>query len=447
MKQLGRLAAWICAAMVLAVACDAAAATPPALKVGAAVRDVTPTPDMYPLTRAPNVVLPGRVLDPLQVRVIALSSGAATVLLVSTETGRGPYGPQFAEAVARRAHVPVEAVFITATHSHAAPEITERLDYDFGAEAKPSNLQKWGRYVRDQMLSAVDDALAHMQPASVGIGYAQSYINVNRNSAYAKVAADGSATSYQQLGFNGAGVSDRTVAAIRFNGADGKPVAFVAHYAVHGTVMHANTLADGKTAVSADIPGMISTYLEKKYPGSVGIWLSGAAGDQNPIVQNDMYTRDPVTGEFRETFGGDYGLLTYLSRINFADVERALASIDRYRSDARVAFDYAKTTIPGTDGGPYPVSLQLMRIGDIALVGFPGELFSRIGLDLKAASKLKDTLVVNHAWQKADQPTVYTADDASILAGGFGTNAKYQRGHLTPALIGLMNGLIRDTDE
>ncbi|MEU4654830.1 neutral/alkaline non-lysosomal ceramidase N-terminal domain-containing protein [Streptomyces sp. NPDC023723] len=418
------------------------------LQVGAAVKDITPTSDMFPLTRAPNVTLNG-VLDPLHTRVLALSSGAATVLVVSTETGRGPYGPQFAEAVAKQTGIPIEAVFLTATHSHAAPEVTVEQNYTFDdSDPDVTNLQRWGKLVMDRMLEAAAEAVRNMRPATVGIGYSESYVNVNRSAVYNKVADDGTVTEYRNLGFNPTGPTDRKVATLRFDGLDGEPIAFLVNYAVHGTVMHANTIGEnGATKISSDIPGQISTCLEDKYAGSVALWLSAAAGDQNPIVQNDIYTRDPKTGEFSEKFSDNYDILSYVSRINFADVETALASISRTSGDVTVNFDYAETTIPGTTSSDFMVSLQLLRIGDIALVGYSGELFSRLGHDLKDGSLLKHTLVLNHCWQKTTQYTGYVADDKSKAEGGFGTTAPFRTGYLSKALVKLQNALIKETDK
>lgn len=435
---------------------QAASAPAPQLRIGAAVRDITPTPDMLPLTRAPDVQMTG-VLDPIHVRVIALSSGAATTLIVCAETGRS-LGPQLARELSRHVGIPLAAILFTSTHSHATPEVNEtwtnlaieeRLAATGSerARAPPVTAQeRWVAYAQQQLLAAADEALGHMQDASVGIGYAESYINVNRNSPYNKTV-DGKVIEYMALGYNPTGPSDKTVVAIRFNDAAGKPLAFVINYAVHGTVMHANTNLDGKTGISSDIPGMISTFLEQKYPGSVAVWLSGAAGDQAPLFQNQMFTRNPLTGEADVSFSNSYDLLKYLSRIHFADVETALSRITRYEHAVAVNYDYRDGNIPGKKGGDYSVSLQLLRIGDIALIGFPGELFSTLGKAIKQGSPLKNTIVVNHAWQRPYQHPGYHADDAALARGGFGTNGDYLPGHLEPLLVQLTRSMIHETDQ
>ena len=412
--------------------------------VGAAVRDITPSEDMLPLERKPEVEMTG-VLDPLSVRAIAMTDGDTTMLMVCSETGRS-FGPQFADAVAEHTGLPLENIVVTSTHTHAAPEITEDIDLDFEDGDDVTNQQKWAKYAMAQMLDAVDEALDSMEPASMGIDYSESYINVNRNSVYNVVGEDGTVTEGRDLGWNPAGDSDRTVAAIRFNNAEGDPIAFIINYAVHGTVMHANTCIAGKTGISADIPGIVSGYLEDHYDGAVAMWLSGAAGDQNPIMQNDMYTRNVETGEFEETFNDDYQLLTFLSKIHYADVEEAIESIDSYTSEISLECEYMETSIPAKEEGDYGVSLQMVRIGDVGLACFPGELFTSTGKYMKENALLDDTIVVNHAWQRDTQHNGYHADDWTIENGGFGQRqAKYQAGYLNDALTDMMNEFYEET--
>ena len=415
------------------------------LRVGAAVRDITPTSDMLPITRVPNVEMTG-VLDPIHLRVIALSSGGATTLIVCSETGRS-LSPQLARELSRHAGIPLEAILFTSSHAHATPELGQAwIDLHFEAGSQITTQQRWGKYAQDQLLAAAGEALANMKPASVGIGYAESYINANRGAVYNRTM-DGKVVEYVNLGFNPTGPTDRTVAAIRFNDDSGKPLAFIVNYAVHGTVMHANTNLNGKSGISADIPGFVSTWLEQKFPGSVAMWLSGAAGDQMPLVQNQMQMRNPMTGDMEEIFSNSYDILKYQARIHFADVERALATIGQYNTNVQVKYDYRDATIPAKAGGDYSISLQLLRIGDIALVAFPGELFSTLGRDIKQSSPLKNTLVVNHAWQRPYQRPSYHADDAAIARGGFGTNAAYQPGYLSKTLVSMSGAMIRETSE
>ena len=80
---------------------------------------------------------------------------------------------------------------------------------------------------------------------------------------------------------------DRTVAALRFEDLEGRPIAFFVNYALHCCLMFQNNF-DGKggMGISGDVAGRISTWLEEAYPGTVAIWSSGAAGDVDPVLFN-----------------------------------------------------------------------------------------------------------------------------------------------------------------
>ena len=271
------------------------------LKAGAAVRDITPTEDngLLPIDAVGRTVAEG-VIDPLHTRVIALDDGERQALIVSNETGKGPYGPLYAQELSDHTGVPLENIFYTATHAHATPEITSEIDMEYlnyeEDDPEVTNVQKWGRLVYDQLMEAADEALSKLEPVTVGIGYSDSYVNVNRNAKYTN--QDG--TYYYAQGYGFDGFSDKTLSVIRFTSVEsGKPVAFIMNYAVHGVIMYANKVLDGKTGISSDIGGFVCNALESQNEGAVALFFMGAAGDQNPIFGNEFFTPSIETGGTR----------------------------------------------------------------------------------------------------------------------------------------------------
>lgn len=436
---------------------------------GAAVRDISPTKGngMLPLYRksADGYRPIVDVIDPIHVRCIALSDGSKTMLMLSFETGRSPYPKYFAAALAEHVGLPEDAIFFTATHSHAAPEITTEIDTsdDYG-----QRLQVWADYVTKQMFAAADEAIVNLQPAEASIGYSDSYVNVNRNALYTVVEEDYIIRNYRYLGYNGAGMSDKSLVTVRFDDMQDRPIAFIVTYAVHGTVMHFNKCIDGEMGLSADIPGAVSTHLENKFTGAVALWLSGAAGDQNPIVMNEMYTANPDSGEFETTYieNGSVEILDYLGRIQFADVMRSLSVIEKMNNEVKISYGFGVTSVPGRsvtvindevghfeyeygEGEDFLVSLQLFRIGSIGFIGCAGELFSSIGVYLKEHALLKDIIIVNHAaLSYAQAANYYLPDDESMENGGFAAlSAEYKPGYLQEALVILTNSLINESND
>ena len=61
--------------------------------------------------------------------------------------------------------------------------------------------------------------------------------------------------------------------------------------------------------------------------------------------------------------------------------------------------------------------LQVIRFGDVALVGVPGELFARLGLDLRRRSPFRHTCIVGMANEK----TGYIPDRKAYGDGGYQT--------------------------
>ena len=240
----------------------------------------------------------------------------------------------FAQELSEHTGVPLDAIFYTATHAHAAPEITNEIDMSyltFEEDEEVDNLQKWGRLVYDQMMDAADEALANLEPVTMGIGYSNCYMNVNLNAKYTK--ADG--TYYWAQGDNFEGFSDKTLAVMRFTSVE--------------------------------------------------------------------------TG------------------------------------NADLAFEYGQTMIPSSEAGEYPVDLQVLRIGKVALVGFPGEMFNEIGAGVISQSPVDDTLWVNLCWTRDNQQTGYHSTDLITVEGGQGSNKKYLPGYLEDAAAELTRKLVAES--
>lgn len=429
----------MCLLMAVIVCPRVAEAAETSLQVGAAVRDITPTKEngMLPMSTGlarQNLV---DVIDPLHVRVIAVNDGQKTALMVVWETGDSPAPTEFVDDLAKETGVEREAIFYCATHSHAVPDAI-----------KMSTTDPWMVYAHEQMLAAAKEAIANLEPASVGIGYTNSYINVNRNRVYYK--EDG--TQQRSQGYNPEGTSDKTLAVVRFDSKKtGEPIAFIVNYAVHGVVMYANHYVvneDGTygVGVSADLPGYVSTSIENSYDGAVALWISGAAGDQNPIIGNEYFVPDTTTGEKQTKYFSKSAveILEYLGSVQYADVLRANENITEMSSDVAISYGFDEKYIPGPteESDKFRASLHLLKFGDIELLGSSGELFCQYGLTLKEQSSAKNTLVVNNAATYNDEYRTYMCTDEDLEIGqGQGVKKVFAKGYLSDTLVELMNNL------
>ena len=429
------------AALVAVVAIPAATAQQ--LHVGAAKRETTPKQEWLPLpatSRLQYAQLVG-IIDPIFVRVIAVGNGKEPALVVTFETGTPPDPAVFLKGLSQHTGIPVEAIYYSATHGHSSPTTTVNPEV-------PSS-QLYHDFVYSQLLDAADEAIGNMRPATVGIGYAKSYINTNRQRFYE--LEDGSVVGAQ--GYNPTGPSDKTLSVVRFSDTGGKPIAFIVHYAVHNTVMYGNRYTDDGNGVSGDIGGQVSGHLEKRFDGAVANWIIGTAGDQNPIISNEYFTPNPETGaqEIQLMGRAAVELLEFYGKIQFADTLTALANIGDEATNARVSYATGDSTLPPyTDGeDDVLIQLRLLRIGDIALVGTSGELFNSIGVYMRDHSLLPHTLVSNKVLNYVEGPqplSTYQADDDALIHDGWHTNnRRYAIGTIDGGYTTLMNRLIEST--
>ncbi len=436
-RLLVSLAALVIAAAVLAAQDD--------LMVGTSVRDITPTVENE-LLPIPGIGTRDRplvgVINRQHTRIIAFKKGDVRCLMICTETGKGPMGDVFCKMISEHTGIPVEAIFYTTTHSHAVPEMMQGT---FTAEEKPddSNVLKWARMTLQEMLEGCDEALGNLRPAKAFVGVGESYIATNRNYPY--VLENG--TRKRTLGPYLKGAVDPTLTVLKFEDMQGKPIAFIINQACHAVTMIGNTCLDGQPGLDPDFPGQVSRLLEEKYPGAVAMWTSGAAGDLNPFVSNQVMYPDPETGEDVTVYTGEQRLRDQIAFIHYDDIKRVLRDGMKPLDVRTLAYSEDRTGIPTEEGAPESVlSLQLLRLGDVAFLGTPGEYYSSIGKFIREHSLLPYTMVVDNTWNWPDSDIMYIEDDEGIINPGFGTRHYFKLGVIAPYLSNLGNRLIRETE-
>lgn len=189
---------------------------------------------------------------------------------------------------------------------------------------------------------------------------------------------------------------------MRFQEPDGKPIAFFMNYACHNTVMILNACGkDGKAGIFADMGGNVSKEMERFYEGSVAMWSSGAAGDLNPVMSNQVYREDFRTGKPVEIYEKNgaipLSMLHTLVAHLFADVKHTVRKIRDYSGECEFSSDIRWAKTPGLDeNGEYKVLVHKLRIGDVILMGFGGELYSALGKELQEGIGREHMILINH---------------------------------------------------
>src|SRR5262249_15766035 len=341
------------------------------LRAGAARVSITPAPD----AALPMSGYTGRtegfkgIHDDLNVRAIVVDDGSAQAAIVTCEVIGIAHAlaDRIIERVSRDTAIPHDNILLAAVHTHAAPAIgtySEAADGDV-ARRRDEYVQK----LEDAVVGAVRQAKASLQPARIGFGTGKANVNMNRRAP----DADGG----WMLGNNPEGVSDKTVAVIRFDTLSGQPLAIFSNYAVHGTV-----LGQGNMQISSDLPGATSRTVESHYGGTVvSPWTSSAAGDQDPIYR----------------VGTDFKNVAAPRRLLGSEVIRVADGVKttthgRIRAMQKVVSCPGKRTVqnPGPnreykieDADSVPIRLSLLVINDVAIAGVSGEVLTNIWLRLK----------------------------------------------------------------
>ena len=396
LKQCGLIAAFLSISAIFSAPRQAQKA-PPVLRVGAAKVDITPAPDAaLPLSGYAGRVQGFKgIHDDLNVRAIVVDDGTSQAALISCEViGLSfPLVERIVTRVTKESGIPSDRILLSAIHTHAAPALgtyNEPVEGDV-ATRRAEYVHK----LEDAIAAAVNQARSSAQPARVGFGTGKVSVNANRRARN----ADGG----WMLGNNPEGVSDKTVAVIRFENLSGVPIAIYANYSVHATV-----LGQANLQISSDLPGAASRAVEKHYGNAVvAPWTSGAAGDQDPIYRT----------------GTDFRNVAALGQLLAEEIVRVADGIKtstrgRIRGVQKMVSCPGKRTVqsPGPnreyqveDADPVQIRLSLVLIQDIALAGVSGEVLTNIGLRLKRESSFNRTMMVTHT----NGSSGYLPDDAA----------------------------------
>jgi neutral ceramidase len=283
-------------------------------------------------------------------------------------------------------HLQPEQFVLTASHTHSGPEIRE-YKLPAGADHSPEAalIPGYRAVLEEKIFALVGEALQKLAPARVSYTRARAGFAMNRRRPQPK--GNYTDASYPD------GPVDHDVPVLRVDGPDGKLRAVLFGYACHNT-----TLSFYK--ISGDYAGYAQEYLQTDHPGTVALFMTGCAGDQNPYPRNTVALAQvhgrtlatavdaalgavpiPLTGALRSAYREI--ALRYAPPPAAAEFEARLASKDRIESNhARRMLDYiAKDgAIPAT----YPYPVQVVQLGsELKLVALGGEAVVDYSLRLK----------------------------------------------------------------
>jgi neutral ceramidase len=409
------------------------------LRVGFGRVDITPQPGL-PMVGMPGSP-PGEGVEwPLRSRVFLADDGDRRVAVVCLDLIAlvSTHVAELRQRLAAAAGLDPQNILIACSHTHRAP-FTET---GWGAAEEPT------RSYLDLMFSRTSEAMAQavagLQPAELSVGTTTAAgWAFNRRPIYAggQVGTHGPAWGNGFVGMEG--TPDEELGVLLARGQDGKVLGGLVDFACHPTAM------GHEPVYSADYPGVLTETIEARHGGVFG-FLIGAAGDTSTP---DPTSRDPDSG-----FGREHTMAMGLALADKADeairngrplaVDRIGVASTRLRIAQRrptteqveLARWYLEERPPDLDelaftrrfyGHDYTfndgkqlgnerhaeemlrmwewqrgksedelveaVEIQVIALGELAIVGFPIELFTELGRRVRTHSPFPDTFIATLA--------------------------------------------------
>ena len=405
-----------------------------AFRVGAAKVDITPAQSELPKGYL-------GILDQLYSRAIVIDNGHTSAALVSLDAGAAPSDlcKTVSERIEKELGIPAVNILITATHSHSVPGVFPMFARP-GASMDSAAISRVTAY-EGRVFDSVKLAKAKLQPARVSYGTGVSYINVQRDQIDPVI-------HQWWEGANYGGLSDKTVAVIKFESLNGDPIAIYYNYAMHAVI------TGNLDLVSGDAPGATSRYIEGHLNDKVvALWSEGAAGDQNPVyfqqtydlrkIRIDDYAKqgkdisnamppggqgmDRNNPEVAHLMNEQKEMIVSMGQMLGEEVLRVVRESQKGEADGRIFGKTTTITCPGRertnegrggiagtykDGPPVELKLGLLMIDDVAIGAVNGEVYNLIAQRLKAESPYKKTMMATLTNGMA--MSGYIPDDASF---------------------------------
>jgi len=391
------------------------------LRAGFARIDITPTQPVMLEGYASRKELSRDVHDPLSARAVAFEQDRQRLVLVAVENC-GFYNSTaepLRSAVLKASGLKPAELFLCATHTHSAPAL------GFESPKSHTNNVQYTQWLGGRLVDVVSRAIANLSPIEARVGSGSSPVGANRR----EVTTDNEGKSKVILGRNPTLMTDREVQVLGLARPGESNIAgLIFAYDTHST-----SLGPRNNSVSGDVHGLAAQFLENYYgPAVIATGFAGASGNIDPWYRvlsgfktNNGWIPEPIL----------LGTLLGEEVVHVVDGMRTNVTNVTIRTAAKTI------TVPGksgdeesTTGATASMLITVARLGEIAFVGWGGEVFNEIGKAVKEKSPFGYTFVFTHCNGAAG----YLPTTSSYPAGGY----EVQSSHFAP---GADEVLIRET--
>ncbi len=204
---------------------------------------------------------------PLWATVLVLAKGETRAAIVDVDALHVPskFCAEVRSAISAVSDIPPEHIRISASHTHSGPSWSTSTWVRQGVDM----IEPYVATVKNKLVGAVWEATRSLRPVHVGFEKGECRVNVNRRLRL----PDGRIV----VGQNPLGFVDPEMIVARFDGPEGSPLATLVNYACHPTIMaHLNR------QITPDYPGPLRRVVEASLGGRC-LFLQGATGNQCSI--------------------------------------------------------------------------------------------------------------------------------------------------------------------
>ena len=349
-------------------------------------------------------------LDDLYVTGLCVDDGKNKVLLVSFDLiGLDVAEVQrFRRRCGRLLKIPPENILLSCTHTHAGP--MSRIPGSMVEFFDPDYVKK--------LEAILVDAVRNLPPAKPAkAAYYSTVCDENLNRRF--TTADNCATFLplrRELRPIARGFTDQELGVLAFFDADnGEPLYVIGNYAAHAL---ANRVpGTGAHRISADYPGAFRNYISAEL-GCPAMFIMGAAGDMIP--KQDETGSDAMQRLGMRLAEATIGCINDIQRNSkrfmIADpVVGGMSKTITTRLRRRYTDEAWRKHPDFADGKTFKLEMQCVAIGDIALVGVPGELCAELGQEIKWHSPFRRTFIAYNSTGYAS----YICPANFLVSGGY----------------------------
>lgn len=375
-------------------------------QAGYARRDITPR-EPVPMWGygARHDALSVGTLDPLYADAVVIQAGETKMAIVGLDLGRAPSEASLERIRERvRKETGIVHSFIAGSHTHHGP-VMELTDKERRGKGRFDASIRYYTQMEESIAAAIVEANSRLSPARLAAGsVALTGFNVNRHTKLTPKP------------------SDRDLAVLRLDSADGKPIAVVVNFAAHPTTLPATTMQ-----FSADYVGAMKNAVTAELHAPV-VFMQGAAGDQSINREKGGYT------EYGRALAAE--VIRVARELQPQEVTAPTLTIkdERFQFPARIDLSnplvfqmYAKGFFPELvenfadeyTGGVKPSLSVALLNKEIAFVGASGEFFSNHAIRLKERARVKTLFFLGYC----NGYHQYFPTIEAIAEGGYGADA------------------------